>query len=246
MSNVQPRIAVLIDADNVSPTIVEGLLEEVARYGVASIRRVYGDWSSSSMSGWKKQLLDNAIEAVQQHPYTKGKNATDMKMVIDAMDILYGGHVDGFALVTSDSDFTPLASRIRQNGLTVYGFGEAKTPQSLVKACDRFLYFDILREAASESGEKTQKKSKAPLKQDAKLVSMIRTALDDAADDDGWATLGVLGQNLSNSNPNFDPRHFGHKKLSDLLKAIGLFEIKDEKSASGHRQLRIRDPKQAP
>lgn len=249
----QMRLAVLIDADNSQPAIMEGLLEEVANYGIASIKRIYGDWSSDAMRGWKSILLDYSIQPVQQYPYTRGKNATDMKMIIDAMDILYSEKMDGFCLVSSDSDFTPLAQRVRQQGLTVFGFGEQKTPKAFVRACDRFIYNDVLRrQQVPESPDSkevpisssTKRVGAKELKQDTKLVNMIRNGIEDAADDTGWAPLGVVGQKVANSNPDFDPRNYGYKKLGELIRAMQLFEV-DERPMenSPAHNIYIRDKK---
>ncbi len=254
-TDTQKRLAVLIDADNSQPAIMEGLLEEVANYGIASIKRIYGDWSSDAMRGWKNILLDYSIQPVQQYPYTRGKNATDMKMLIDAMDILYSERMDGFCLVSSDSDFTPLAQRIRQEGLTVFGFGEQKTPKAFVRACDRFIYNDILRqqqapqdskEPAAPATATTKKLNANDLKQDTRLVNMIRYGIEDAADDTGWASLGVVGQKVANSNPDFDPRNVGYKKLGELIRAMQLFEI-DERPMenSPAHNIYIRDKKRS-
>lgn len=227
----QKRLAILIDADNAQSSSIEGLLEEIANYGIASIKRIYGDWSSDAMRGWKKILLEYAIQPIQQYPYTRGKNATDMKMIIDAMDILYSEKMDGFCLVSSDSDFTPLAQRIRQQGLTVYGFGEQKTPQAFVRACDRFIYNEVLRRQAEEPNQKdpvqqpSKRLSTNDLKQDTKLVTMVRNGIEDAADETGWASLGVVGQKVANANPDFDPRNYGYKKLGELIRAMQLFEV---------------------
>lgn len=229
-SERQLRLAVLIDADNSQPSIIDGLLEEVATYGIASIKRIYGDWSSDNMRGWKSILLDYSLQPVQQYPYTPGKNATDMKMLIDAMDILYSERMDGFCLVSSDSDFTPLAQRVRQEGLTVFGFGQEKTPKAFVRACDRFIYTEVLRKE-EKSAETTQPRRKmrssADLKQDTKLVNIVRNSLEDSADDTGWASLGVVGQKIANAYPDFDPRNFGYKKLGELIKAMDLFQIEE-------------------
>ena len=224
----QMRLAVLIDADNSRHSIIEGLLEEVATYGIASIKRIYGDWSSDTMRGWKAILLDYSLQPVQQYPYTRGKNATDMRMIIDAMDILYSDNMDGFCLVSSDSDFTPLAQRVRQDGLTVFGFGEAKTPQAFVRACDRFIYSDVLRTTDTDKADTPAPRRPAgssALKGDTKLVNWVRNALEDAADDTGWASLGIVGQKVANNTPDFDPRNYGYKKLGELIRAMQLFEI---------------------
>ncbi len=251
--NVQMRLAVLIDADNTQSSIMESLLEEIANYGIASIKRIYGDWSSDSMKNWKHILLDNAIQPIQQYPYTRGKNATDMKLVIDAMDILFSGNIDGVCIVSSDSDFTPLAQRIRQSGLTVYGFGEQKTPQAFVRACDRFIYSEVLRQQSSDgNGDSRGAAAQQPrkrysandLKQDTKLVTMVRNGIEDAADETGWASLGIVGQKVANSNPDFDPRNYGYKKLGELIRAMLLFEV-DERPMenSPAHNIYIRDKK---
>jgi hypothetical protein len=229
-SNNQKHLAVLIDADNAPAAIVEGLFEEIAKYGVASVKRIYGDWTGPQLGGWKKVLLDHSIQPIQQFAYTKGKNATDSSLIIDAMDLLYTRRFDGFCLVSSDSDFTRLASRLREEGLIVYGFGEEKTPRPFVAACDKFVYIELLREdaltpvneaassdpATTEDATKsavmeTPKKPKAP-------VGFITKILDDIADEDGWAHLGALGANITKLRPEFDPRTHGYKKLSDLIK----------------------------
>lgn len=226
------KLAVLIDADNASAGTVESLLEEIAKYGIASVKRIYGDWSSG-LSKWKDALLPHAITPVQQFAYTKGKNATDMAMVIDAMDLLYSNTFDGFCIVSSDSDFTRLASRIRENGLTVYGFGQKKTPESFRKACDKFIYTENLSvHTVIENGEeKTQmlvvhnkRRTPAELKQDTALMNLIRNAVKEHADDEGWTSLGVVGQYINKVNSDFDPRNYGYSKLSYLINAIDLFE----------------------
>ncbi|WP_082783543.1 NYN domain-containing protein [Snodgrassella sp. CFCC 13594] len=226
------KLAVLIDADNASADIVDVLLEEIAKYGIASVKRIYGDWSSG-LKKWKDALLPHAITPVQQFAYTKGKNATDMAMVIDAMDLLYSNTFDGFCIVSSDSDFTRLASRIRENGLTVYGFGQKKTPEAFRKACDKFIYTEnLLRHAAAEvedtnkiqAADKPKRKSPQELKQDSGLMNLIRNAVKEHADDDGWASLGVVGQYINKVNSDFDARNWGYAKLSSLIRAIDLFE----------------------
>ena len=191
MENTE-KLAVLIDADNTHPRIVDGLLSEIANYGVASVKRIYGDWTSTGLRGWKEILLHHSIQPVQQFAYTRGKNATDSAMIIDAMDLLYTGNFNGFCLVTSDSDFTRLASRIRESGLLVYGFGEKKTPSAFVTACDKFIYTEVLRAKEGE-GEGIKKKSSNELKQDARLVNLLRNAVEDSSDEDGWASLGAVG-----------------------------------------------------
>ena len=218
------KLAVLIDADNAQPTIAEALLAEVAKYGTAHVKRAYGDWTGTKLKGWKDQLLTQSIQPIQQFAYTTGKNATDAAMVIDAMDLLYSGRFEGFCIVSSDSDFTRLAARIRESGLIVYGFGERKTPDPFVAACDKFIYTDIL--VAKPDGEQPLKpRTAAQLKQDAGLVNLLRNALEAASDDDGWAALGGVGSIVTKQRPNFDARSYGYNKLSELITATTLFEI---------------------
>ncbi|MFP5307483.1 MAG: NYN domain-containing protein [Gammaproteobacteria bacterium] len=231
------RLAVLIDADNTQPAIAEALLAEIAKYGVASVKRVYGDWTLPNLKGWKDQLAEHAIQPMQQFRYTTGKNATDSAMIIDAMDLLYTDRFDGFCIVTSDSDFTRLASRLRESGMTVYGFGERKTPASLVSACDKFVYLDVLREAAEDEAQPPPKRaSAAALKQDSKLVRLLRDAVDAASDDEGWAGLGAVGSLISKQAPDFDSRNYGFGKLSELVVATGLFDIDERKSGDGRQK----------
>lgn len=222
-SNSQQKLAVLIDADNTSPSIIDGLLEEIANYGVASVKRIYGDWTSPHLKGWKEILLEHAVQPIQQFGYTTGKNATDSAMIIDAMDILYTEKMDGFCIVSSDSDFTRLSARVREAGVTVYGFGEKKTPKAFVGACDKFIFTEILRK--QDDTFITKKKSTAELKKDRKLINLLRNAAEDAAGDDGWAFLGTVGQKIANKSPEFDPRNFGYQKLGELIKASSIFHI---------------------
>jgi len=238
----QKKLAVLIDADNAQPSIIEDLMAEIAKYGTASVKRIYGDWTDNRLKGWKEVLLEYAIQPIQQFGYTSGKNATDSAMIIDAMDLLYTEKLDGFCLVSSDSDFTRLASRIREAGLTVIGFGEKKTPKAFVGACDRFIYTEILRKEDDDTVRKTQRKGANALKGDTKLVNLLRNAVDASADESGWAYLGNVGQNVANQAPEFDPRNYGYKKLGELIKAVNLFEI-DERSAkdSPGKSIYIRD-----
>lgn len=218
------KLAVLIDADNAQPSIVDGLLAEIANYGVASVKRIYGDWTAPSLKGWKEVLLEHSIQPIQQFAYTKGKNATDSAMIIDAMDLLYAGNFTGFCLVSSDSDFTKLASRIRESGLLVYGFGERKTPPPFVSACDKFIYTEVLR-AKTEEGKAITKKSSNKLKQDIKLVSLLRNAVEASSDESGWAQLGPVGSNIAKQSPEFDPRNYGYGKLGELVSATEIFDI---------------------
>ena len=225
------RLAVLIDADNAQPTMIEGLLAEVAKFGTAHVKRAYGDWTGSSLKGWKEQLLAQSIQPIQQFAYTRGKNATDAAMVIDAMDLLYSGRFDGFCIVSGDSDFTRLAARIRESGLTVYGFGERKTPKPFVAACDKFIYIDNLTYAEDTAAPPDAKLKPAPrasaaqLKADTALVNQLRNAVEAASDDDGWAALASVGHIITNQRPDFDSRTYGYAKLSDLMAATTLFEL---------------------
>lgn len=218
-------LAVLIDADNANAAIIDGLLAEIAGLGVASVRRIYGDWTTPQLAKWKEVLLDHSIKPVQQFGYTKGKNATDIAMIIDAMDLLHGGDVDGFCLVSSDSDFTGLAARLRESGKRVYGFGERKTPRSLVAACDRFIYTEIFLEADDMDDGPSRPTGSRELRSDTRLVNLVRSAIDAASDEDGWANLSGVGSNLSKKAPDFDPRNYGYAKLGDLVEAIGLFTV---------------------
>ncbi|HET9893484.1 MAG TPA: NYN domain-containing protein [Streptosporangiaceae bacterium] len=240
MSENAARLAVLIDADNAQPGITEGLLAEVAKYGTAHVKRAYGDWTGTSLRGWKDQLLAQSIQPVQQFAYTTGKNSTDTAMVIDAMDLLYSNRFDGFCLVSSDSDFTRLAARLRESGLTVYGFGERKTPKPFVAACDKFIYIENLRHHAAVVAESSgaahaavPRASAAQLKQDTVLVSQLRDAVEAASDDDGWAALGHVGTLITKQQPDFDSRSYGYAKLSDLMAATTLFELDRRASGDG-------------
>ena len=218
------KLAVLIDADNAQPSIVEGLLSEIAKYGTASVKRIYGDWTVPGLKGWKEILLQYSIQPIQQFGYTSGKNATDSAMIIDAMDLLYTRNFNGFCIVSSDSDFTKLASRIRESGLFVYGFGEQKTPSAFVSACDKFIYTEVLRAKTDES-EAIAKKSSSELKQNTKLVNLLRNAVEASSDESGWAQLGPVGSNIAKQSPEFDPRNYGYGKLGELVKATKLFDI---------------------
>src|SRR5438477_8665967 len=237
MADENPRrFAVLIDADNTSPRIAAGLFEEVAKFGEASVRRIYGDFSGTRLKSWAEILQKYAIDPYQQFAYTTGKNASDIALVIDAMDLLHSGRFDGFCLVSSDSDFTRLASRLRESGLTVYGFGERKTPAPFVAACDKFVYTEnLVRVTSTVSPVGTTEKpnprrSAAELKQDTGLVTLLRSAVDAASDEDGWAPLGAVGNIILKRRPDFDARNYGYPKLSGLIEATTLFHV-DRRSA---------------
>jgi len=225
-----PRLAVLIDADNASARIADGLFQEIAAIGEASVRRIYGDFSSPRLKSWADVLARHAILPQQQFAYVTGKNASDIALVIDAMDLMHSGRFDGFCLVSSDSDFTRLASRIREHGVDVYGFGEQKTPESFRQACRRFIYTEnLLPDAAPERAAASQRPDAEP---------MLRQVMDGIETDDGWVTLGQFGQQLLNRFSDFDPRTYGHKKLSDLVRSAGLFNV--QKSPSGTLRIRFR------
>jgi len=228
------KIALLIDCDNVSHNSIEGVLEELATYGMVNIRHAHGDWNNPLLSGWIEKLHPHAIRPIQQFAYTKGKNATDAAMIIDAMDLLWSNSLDGFALMTSDSDFTPLVLRIVENGIPVYGFGEKKTPQPFVDACSTFIYTENL---ISTEGNKTdtpiqpQKKSRAELRQNTALVKLLRTAVEQTSEEDSWAHMSKIGYYISN-NSSFSSINYGYKKLSDLIKATELFNIEMRKDGT--------------
>jgi hypothetical protein len=266
----QRRLAVLIDADNAQASVIEGLLAEVAKYGLASVKRIYGDFTSQQLGQWKKVLLKHSISPAQQFAYTSGKNATDSSLIIDAMDLMYTGRFDGMCLVSSDSDFTRLAQRLREEGLTVYGFGERKTPDAFVQACDKFVYTEVLRaeEAAPVPAKPAQKAAKkaatkapqpagkpaaapvppapAPAPKPAGPLplplELIRQAIEEASDDEGWAHLGAMGSYLNKVRPDFDPRLYGQKKLSDLLRQHPRhFKVEERGStAAGGKALYVR------
>ncbi len=227
------RIALLIDCDNVSYKAIEGVLEELSKLGMVNVRHAHGDWNSASLSGWRDQLHPNAIRPMQQFAYTKGKNATDAAMIIDAMDLLYSGSVDAFALMTSDSDFTPLVLRLLESGFPVYGFGAQKTPQPFVDACSSFVFTENLEPA--EKGKKgdtpTPRKTRAQLRQDAALVKLLRNATEQAAEDDGWAAVSQVGSLVAN-NRSFNTINYGYTRLTDLIKATDFFDIEMRRDGS--------------
>ena len=220
------NIAVLIDGDNIPSAHVKEMMEEIAKYGNPTIKRIYGDWTRPNLTKWKNLLLENAITPIQQYGYTTGKNATDSAMIIDAMDLLYSNSIDAFALMTSDSDFTPLVMRVLESGFPVYGFGEKKTPLPFVNACSTFIFTENLANQKEEKGSRkpSVKKGKVKLRQDTALVKLLRTAVEQTSDDEDWAHMGKVGTYISN-NSSFSPVNYGYKKLSDLIRATELFEM---------------------
>lgn len=225
-TNPNQKLAVLIDADNAQASVIQELLAEVSRYGTATIKRAYGDWTTTNLKGWKDVLHTMAIQPIQQFAYTSGKNATDSALIIDAMDVLHTGSVDGFCLVSSDSDFTRLATRIREAGLVVYGFGERKTPEPFVAACDKFVYTEILR-PEKEVEKDAEKEPVVAVADVRRLQPLVIAAIDVNAREDGWASLGGVGNHISKIDPAFDARNYGFKKLSELVRSLKYLEVKD-------------------
>lgn len=228
------KLAVLIDGDNIPSKYIKEMMEEIAKYGNPTIKRIYGDWTKPQLSKWKNVLLENAVNPIQQYSYTTGKNATDSAMIIDAMDLLYSGKVNGFCLVSSDSDFTKLATRLREAGMIVYGIGEKKTPNPFIVACDKFIYLEILHKDEEDEAGKSKKPKQNLDKITPKVVRFLRTAVNDAADEDGWAFMGDVGSIILKKQPNFDARNFGFEKLTPLFDSITQFEI-DERSQPNAR-----------
>jgi uncharacterized LabA/DUF88 family protein len=247
-AGAQKKLAVLIDADNAPMGIIGALLDEIATYGIASVKRAYGNWTSQALQPWKETLLSFSIQPIQQFNYTTGKNATDSALIIDAMDLLYTGKFDGFCIVSSDSDFTRLASRIRESGLTVYGFGERRTPKPFVQACDRFIFTDILGKPEPIAEQKTEAPSapNAPavsrkLQENKNLVNLLKSAADSCSDEDGWAYLSDVMNNILQKKPDFDPRTYGYKKLKDLVAETKLFDIHESSQGdSPAKTIRVR------
>ena len=229
------KLAVLIDADNIPYANVKGMMEEIAKYGTPTFKRIYGDWTKQTTSGWKGVLLQNAITPIQQYGYTTGKNATDSAMIIDAMDILYTGRVDGFCIVSSDSDFTRLATRLREAGMKVIGIGEKKTPDPFITACDKFIYIEILStediSAPDIRAKRTKKDSLQKL--DRRVINLIKSSINDVADESGWAFLGEVGTLILKKQPNFDARNYGFRKLLQLMKSVDDIEVDESQSESG-------------
>ncbi len=231
------KLAVLIDGDNIPSKYIKEMMEEIAKYGTPTIKRIYGDWTKPQLGKWKTILLENAITPIQQYGYTVGKNATDSAMIIDAMDILYSEKVDGFCLVSSDSDFTKLATRLREEGLVVYGIGEKKTPNPFIVACDKFIYLEILEtEDDNQDGIRAHKKESLD-KITPKVIQLLKNSVSDASDDDGWAFMGDVGSLLLKKQPNFDARNFGFQKLTPLFKSLKQFEIEQREKTSGRFKL---------
>lgn len=235
------RLAVLIDADNIPSASVKYMLDEIAKYGTPTFKRIYADWTRPTLTGWKSVLLENAITPIQQYSYTTGKNSSDSAMIIDAMDILYTGRVDGFCIVSSDSDFTRLATRLREAGMKVIGIGEKKTLAALISACDKFIYLEILKAEPDEAAEnkddgktKTQQKPKAAPAigtVNKQLIRVLAESINDLADENGWAFLGDVGNLVLKKQPDFDPRNYGFKKLFPLVKSINRFEIEERETS---------------
>ena len=240
------RLAVLIDADNVPHKSIREMMEEVSKYGTPTFKRIYGDWTSTSLTGWKTTLNEHAISPVQQFSYTRGKNATDSALIIDAMDILYTRRVDGFFIVSSDSDFTRLATRLREEGMRVFGMGERKTPPAFIKACDKFIYIEILSgqsvEKKGDDADAEPERDRQPVAIDRALQDFVHDTIDDLADEDGLVHMGQLGNSLLKKHPDFDPRNYGFKKLTDLVQKLKFVEVVTRQGAGNakHHYVRLR------
>jgi uncharacterized LabA/DUF88 family protein len=235
------KLAVLIDGDNIPSAYVKEMMEEIAKYGNPTVKRIYGDWTQPNLSKWKNLLLQNAITPIQQYAYTSGKNATDSAMIIDAMDLLYSEKVNGFCLVSSDSDFTRLATRLREASMHVIGIGEKKTPEPFIVACDRFIYIEILKNQNRESNQpvekgKEQKKNEVD-KITPKVIQLLSSTISDLADYEGWAFLGDVGSLLMKKQPNFDSRNYGFEKLTPLINSTNKFEIEQRENSKGKTKL---------
>lgn len=231
------NIAVLIDGDNIPSAHVKEMMEEITKYGNPTIKRIYGDWTRPGLNKWKNLLLENAITPIQQYGYTTGKNATDSAMIIDAMDILYSGKVNGFCLVSSDSDFTRLATRLREAGMSVIGIGEKKTPNPFIVACDKFIYIEILRNQSEDKPEAKEAIGSNVDKITNKEINLISSSINDLSEDDGWAFLGDVGGLIQKKRPNFDARNYGFEKLTPLIKSIKKFEIEQRENPKGRNKL---------
>ena len=249
MQQNELKLAVLIDADNVPSTNLREMMEEVAKYGIPTYKRIYGDWTKPHVNRWKEPLLEHAIIPVQQYSYTQGKNATDSAMIIDAMDILYSGKVDGFCIISSDSDFTRLALRLREAGMQVIGMGQKKTPAPFIAACNKFIYIEILKSKTTATNVPEEKSEEAEIKPiDKSVVKLISDSINDLADELGWAYLGDIGNLIIKKRPDFDSRNYGFKKLGELIKSTGLFEINERVTDKGngnikHVYVKLKDSK---
>ncbi|KUO70184.1 MAG: Maebl [Clostridia bacterium BRH_c25] len=236
------RLAVLIDAENVPYKNIRGILEEVAKYGTPTIKRIYGDWTNATLSGWKNSLLENAITPIQQYSYTTGKNSSDSALIIDAMDILYSEKVDGFCIISSDSDFTRLATRLREAGMKVFGIGERKTPNAFIVACDKFIYIEIINAPVKHDDTDTNGTQKADVVEQGpktntvdigqEIINLISASVNDVADDNGWAFLADVGNLISKKQPDFDARNYGFSKLTPLVKSLKRFQIEERESSN--------------
>lgn len=236
----EKRFAVLIDAENVSEKYIKFILDEISNYGVATIKRIYGDWTKPALSSWKNVLLNNSITPIQQYSYTTGKNSTDSAMIIDAIDILYAGNIEGFCIVSSDSDFTRLASRLRESGMFVVGMGEKKTPAPFIAACDKFKYLEVLAQDAmpqATEGPSDQSVTTIDYTSLDAVKNTILTIVQETSDDDGWASLGDVGNILTKRYPDFDVRNYGFKKLTPFVNSLNVFEIKSVSGRDGHVRL---------
>jgi hypothetical protein len=234
------KLAVLIDGDNIPSAYIKEMMEEIAKYGNPTIKRIYGDWTKPHLAKWKNILLENAITPIQQYGYTTGKNATDSAMIIDAMDILYSEKVNGFCLVSSDSDFTRLATRLREAGMMVFGLGEKKTPDPFIVACDKFIYIEILKQRTKSDEKETSKEDLQKSEVDKitpKVIKLISATIADLADDDGWAFMGDVGNLLQKKQPNFDSRNYGFQKLTPLISSIDKFEVEQRENQKGRYKL---------
>lgn len=247
--NKELKLAVLIDADNVPYSNIKGMLEEIARYGTPTFKRIYGDWTKPTLSGWKTVLLENAITPVQQYSYTSGKNSSDSALIIDAMDILYSSQVDGFCIVSSDSDFTRLATRLREAGKKVFGIGEKKTPAAFIAACNKFIFIEILQKEIREDAavrpgiKKTAKKQEEKSNTNLPLKKLIINSINDLTEDDEWVFLSTLGNHIIKKEPSFDPRNYGLKKLVDIIRTIPEIDIEERatgKNSIAHLYVRVR------
>lgn len=241
-SNEDLRLAVLIDAENIPYKSIRGILEEVAKYGTPTLKRIYGDWTNSALSGWKNSLLENAITPIQQYSYTSGKNSSDSALIIDAMDILYSEKVDGFCIVSSDSDFTRLATRLREAGMKVFGIGERKTPNAFIVACDKFIYIEIINAPVKNNESFANEQQKEDIVEHGTkggavdigddIINLIASSVNDVADDNGWAFLADVGNLISKKQPDFDARNYGFSKLTPLVKSLKRFQIEERESSN--------------